>query len=192
MSASESSLFPAGLPGLETNRLLLRPFLEGDLEDVFAYASDPETTRFVRFETHLDRTDTARWLGRLQEPGADLPWALELKEEGRVIGSLGARDWESGHRCCEVGFVLNRAWWGLGLASEALRAAVDDLFAHRSVNRLQAHAMAENAASGLVLAKCGFAVEGLQRQRVFLKGAFHDIRLFGLVRSDWERQRGSR
>jgi RimJ/RimL family protein N-acetyltransferase len=43
-----------------------------------------------------------------------------------------------------------------------------------------------------VLVKCGFAVEGVQRERVFLKGAFHDIRLFGLVRSDWERQRASR
>jgi ribosomal-protein-alanine N-acetyltransferase len=183
-------LFPHGLPPLETQRLLLRPFRAGDLEDVFAYASDPETTRFVRFETHADRGATEAWLAGILA-GEDGPWALELKESGRVIGSLGARDWEAAHRCAEVGFVLNRDHWGRGLASEALRAAVDDLFAHRGVNRLQAHAMAENAASGLVLTKCGFTLEGVARQRLFLKGAFRDICWFALLREAWERQRGA-
>jgi ribosomal-protein-alanine N-acetyltransferase len=96
------------------------------------------------------------------------------------------------NRCAEIGFVLNRNHWGEGLVSEALRAAVDDLFAHHRANRLQAHAMVENAASGLVLTKCGFTLEGIARQRVFLKGAFRDISLFVLLRDDWERQRGAR
>jgi len=192
MTPSEPALFPAGLPTLETNRLVLRPFLPADLEDVFAYASDPETTRLVRFDTHRDRGVTARWLADVGAREAGAPWALELKEGGRVIGSLGARDWEPGNRCAEVGFVLNREFWGRGLVPEALRAAVDDLFAHRGVNRLQAHAMVENAASAAVLVKCGFAIEGVQRERVFLKGAFHDIRLFGLLRSDWEALRAAR
>jgi ribosomal-protein-alanine N-acetyltransferase len=187
-----TALFPHGLPSLETQRLFLRPFREADLEDVFAYASDPETTRFVRFETHPDRAATQAWLRGVLAKEAEAPWALELKEDGRVIGSLGARDWEPVNRCAEIGFVLNRNHWGEGLVSEALRAAVDDLFAHHRANRLQAHAMVENAASGLVLTKCGFTLEGIARQRVFLKGAFRDISLFALLRDDWERQRGAR
>jgi len=186
-----TALFPHGLPSLETQRLLLRPFREGDLEDVFAYASDVETTRFVRFETHADRAATGEWLQGVLAREDDAPWALELKEDGKVIGSLGARDWEVTNRCAEIGFVLNRSQWGRGLASEGLRAVVDDLFAHRGVNRLQAHAMVENAASGLVLTKCGFTLEGIARQRVFMKGAFRDICWFALLREAWERQRGA-
>jgi ribosomal-protein-alanine N-acetyltransferase len=187
---SDALLFPRGLPTLETQRLLLRPFRAGDREDVFAYASDAETTRFVRFETHRDRGESEAWLQDVLAREADAPWALELKEGGRVIGSLGARDWEPANRCAEIGFVLNRMHWGEGLASESLRAAVDDLFAHRSANRLQAHAMVENAASGLVLTKCGFALEGIARQRAFMKGAFRDICWFALTRDAWERQHG--
>ena len=81
-----------GTQRLETHRLVLRPFLIGDAEDMFAnWASDPEVTRFLTWPAHssveVTRTVLNSWIPRYED-GGFFNWAIELKETGRVIGNI--------------------------------------------------------------------------------------------------------
>lgn len=146
---------------IETQRLFLRRFREGDLDDLYQYLSDPEV---VRFEPYKPMS--------LEETRENLEWrvsteemiAVELKDTGRLIGNvyLGRREFQS----MELGFVFNPAYWGKGLASESCRAVVQWAFA-QGVHRVFAECDPENKNSWRLLEALGFSREGWLKQNVF-------------------------
>lgn len=101
---------------IETDRLILRPFEEKDLEDLYALLSDGEV---VKYEPYLPMNREAVRQELLQRMGSDEFLAMELKENGRVIGNvyLGKRPFDS----AELGYLLARAYWKQGYAREACR-----------------------------------------------------------------------
>ena len=113
--------------GIETPRLLLRAFRSSDVDDIFEYASDPEVTKHVRFVTHKSTDDTRAFLRLMEEnrrAGSSVVWAVTLRSNGKVIGSVGFVCWTPAHRRAELGYALNRHYWNQGYASEAVAAAV--------------------------------------------------------------------
>ena len=75
--------------------------------------------------------------------------------------------------------------WGQGYATEAARAVVAFGFEELGLNRIYAHHMVRNPASGRVLAKIGMEPEGLLRQRVKKWGLFEDVVPMALLREEW-------
>jgi ribosomal-protein-alanine N-acetyltransferase len=146
---------------LETARLILRRPVMSDAEGIFAsYASDPEVTHFLGWPRHQSVRDThafllfsaaewARW------PAG--PYLILHRGDQRVIGSAGlgfqSRD------AAVTGYVLARAAWGQGYATEALAAMVD-LARSLGVRRLIALCHADHRSSQRVLDKCGFHEAG--------------------------------
>ncbi len=176
---------PGGQPVLETARLRLRPLREDDAETVFAWASDPEVTRFVGWPRHRSLEDSRAFL-RDAVDGGPLAWAwgLELKEDGRLVGSTGLHDWNPDTRCAETGYVLARAHWGRGLASETLAAMAELGFRTLGAHRLEAFCYAANAPSRRVLEKGGFACEGIHRDRAFAHGRYWDLCTYARLAED--------
>lgn len=182
-------------PTLETERLVLRPVTADDAAAVFAYASNPNVTRFTLFETH--RTiDDSRWFVvdyvrsryASQEPD---PLAITLREEnGRMIGSIGAHWVSQPDGTMELGYTIGEPYWGRGLVVEACRAVVRHVFIDYAVERLQARVISGNAASERVLQKLGFTREGVLRSTVFRRRSWCDLVMFSLLRKEWEEQAG--
>jgi ribosomal-protein-alanine N-acetyltransferase len=175
------------LPQFETVRLLLRAFRPEDAEDVFAYAGDPDVTRFVRFETHISVAESRRYIEAALKTAAEHqlgPWAMQLKSSSRVIGACGFHHIALEDRRLEIGFVLARRAWHQGLAAEAVMPLLDYALRERQFNRVEAFCNVENSASEKVLLKCGFQFEGTVRQREFTKGVFCDLKQFGILRQD--------
>ncbi len=80
------------LPELETERLLLRRMRLDDAEAMFAYASDPEVTRYVLWETHRSIEDSEGFLRVATEGyarGDFGGWGIVLKEDGAFVGTCG-------------------------------------------------------------------------------------------------------
>lgn len=146
---------------IETDRLILRPFEEKDLEDLYALLSDGEV---VKYEPYLPMDREAVRQELLQRIGSDEFLAMELKENGRVIGNvyLGKRPFDS----AELGYLLARAYWKQGYAGEACRAAVAYLFG-QGVHRIYAECDPENTASWRLLERLGFEREARLKQNVF-------------------------
>jgi ribosomal-protein-alanine N-acetyltransferase len=146
---------------LETPRLTLREFAEGDAEAIQFYAGDPEVTRFTSWGPNTPDTTAAvlaSWLqDRKLSPRTEWTLAIVRKENGILIGStgFGMTDWNSG--TANFGYVLQRSAWGKGYATEASRTVVDLALNELGLRRLIAHCEPAHAASLSVLNKLGFS-----------------------------------
>jgi ribosomal-protein-alanine N-acetyltransferase len=143
---------------LETDRLLLREFVEGDAEAFFRLNTDPEVLRFVP-DKKLESVDQARQL-LLDHPIADYRkygfgrGACILKSTGEQIGFAGLKYLEELGEV-DVAFRLLPACWGRGFATETARASVRFGFTKLGLGRIIGLAMPENLASIRVLEKTG-------------------------------------
>lgn len=179
------------VPTLESERLILRPLTEADLPAVFAYASDPEVTRYMLFETHADLADTRFFLEELVFPGyaEGIPSALAICERGAPEWALGtiSLNWRSEeNREMELAYALARPRWGQGIVSEAAALMRDFAFAHFPVERLMARCAVENVGSAKIMARIGMRHEGTHRHVVFRRGSFVDHHVYAILREEWE------
>jgi RimJ/RimL family protein N-acetyltransferase len=112
------------IPTLTSERLVLRPFREQDLDAFAQYCADEEVMRYLGGT--LTREDAwrqiAMLLGHWQLRGYGM-WALEERATGAFVGRCGFHRPE-GWPGLEIGWMLGRASWGRGCAQEAARAAL--------------------------------------------------------------------
>jgi [ribosomal protein S5]-alanine N-acetyltransferase len=190
LSGSSDGVF-ADLPELETERLLLRKMRLDDAEAMFAYASDPEVTRYVLWDTHRSIEDSESFLRSATEGyerGDFGGWGIVLKDDGAFVGTCGVdAGYAPEHARAELGYVLSREHWGKGLMPEAVRAVIAFGFEKLSLNRVEARCIAENTASARVMEKAGMTYEGTLREREFIKGAYRDIKLYSILRREYRR-----
>lgn len=178
------------LPRIETDRLYLRPLKMSDARDMYAYAQDPEVSRHVLWDAHKSIWETRRFLlfarGQYRRgfPGS---FAVELKESGRMIGTIGFMWVNPDFQSAEVGYSLSRDYWNKGIMTEALEATLRFGFEELKLNRIEAQHDTENPASGKVMAHCGMQYEGIMRQRVRNKGCFRDVALYAILKNDWQK-----
>src|SRR5207249_2418258 len=143
---------------LETDRLLMRQYVEEDADAFFKLNSDPEVLRFVP-DKRLLNVEQARQI-LIDHPIADYRkygfgrGACILKSTGEQIGFAGLKYLEELGEV-DVAFRLMRTHWGLGLATEAALASVRFGFADLDLKRIIGLVMAENIASVRVLEKTG-------------------------------------
>lgn len=181
-----------GTQTIETERLTLRRFREDDAEAQFKnWASDPEVTRYLRWEPHRtveeSRESIARRIQRYEEPDTYM-WAITLRD-GALIGAISARVQSEEDSIADTGYCLGRAFWGKGYVPEALKAVIEYMFLRVGVNRMEAVHAVENPASGAVMRKAGMLREGRLRQAYRNHAGYHDGELYGLVREDWDIRR---
>ena len=148
---------------LETDRLLLREYVEEDADAFFKLNSDPEVLRFVP-DKRLLNVEQARQI-LIDHPIADYRkygfgrGACILKSTGEQIGFAGLKYLEELDEV-DVAFRLMRTHWGLGLATEAALAAVRFGFADLDLKRIIGLVIPENIASVRVLEKTGLRYIG--------------------------------
>jgi ribosomal-protein-alanine N-acetyltransferase len=176
-------------PVLETTRLRLRPFDAADAPTLFAIASNPNVTRFTLWEAHRTLDDTRIFLNEYARSryleGVPDPCAIELKPGSELIGSVGCFWASQPNRCMELGYWLGEPFWGRGLATEAARALIGHVFFAYEAERVQAHYIEGNIASGRVLEKAGLLFEGIRRRALFHRGRFWDLHCYAALRGEW-------
>jgi RimJ/RimL family protein N-acetyltransferase len=176
---------------LETERLLLREFVEADFATTHNYGSDPEVTRFLIWGPNSD-DQTRDYLQRIiaqqrEEPRQGYVLAIVLKNGGLHIGACGMRINSLSHREAEIGYVLGRDNWGRGYATEATKAIVKFGFEQLQLHRIMATAALGNTASQKVLLKTGMKREGTLREHLFVRGAWRDSAMFSVLEQEHRR-----
>jgi [ribosomal protein S5]-alanine N-acetyltransferase len=175
-------------PVLETERFLLRETTLMDARDLFEVFREVEVCRYYNLEP-FDSLDRARDIIASRkagfESGRSIRWAIAKKEDNRVIGSCGYRNWLREWRKAELGYELGSAWWNQGVMTECLWEIIRYGFQRMNLNRIEAMVMPGNDASVRVLLKLGFQEEGLLREFGIWKGAAQDLRLFSLLAREW-------
>ncbi|MEM9509430.1 MAG: GNAT family protein [Cyanobacteria bacterium P01_E01_bin.35] len=121
-----------------------------------------------------------------QKIGRSATFAIEPKTRSNLIGIIELYDLELEHGVAELSYWLALEAWGKGYMSEALPPVLDFGFKTLSLNRIQAYHMVRNLASGKVLLKNGFQLEGFLRQRVKKWNQYKDVKLYSLLRQKWQ------
>ena len=171
---------------LETPRLVLRRWREGDREDFLAFASDPEVMLSSGARTARTPEEQRTAFERaLRDSGC---YAIVPKETGHPAGQIKFQKdlCRRGVDSLSIGYELARAHWGRGYMTEALRAMVEHAFEHKGVEVLSISHFAGNDRSRRVIEKCGFRREGVLL-RAFRRGdgAVFDNVCYSLLREEY-------
>lgn len=147
---------------IETERLMLRPFRRSDLYDFNEYASVEGVGERAGWRHHGSLEETRSILDGFIDK--DKTFAIVLKENGKVIGSLGIEEYGMeealtefyNYKGREIGYVLSKDYWGNGIMPEAVSAVIDHLFNVLDFDFLTCGYYEFNAQSKRVQEKCGF------------------------------------
>ena len=147
---------------IETERLLLRPFKQADLNDFYEYASVEGVGEMAGWYHHQSIEKTQEILDRFIEE--DKTFAIVYKENNKVIGSLGVEKYGleekltefDGYVGREIGYVLSKEYWGKGIMPEAVMAVINYLFGNLNFDFLLCGYYDFNNQSKRVQEKCGF------------------------------------
>ncbi len=168
---------------LETERLLLREYVEEDAEAFLRLNSNPEVFRYTS-DGPIATVEEARAILRAF-PIADYRthgfgrWACVLRESGEAIGFAGLKFLpETGE--VDLGYRFIPEQWGRGLATEASRAVVRFGFETLRLREITALVQPENTASVRVIEKCGLGFTGM----VHYRG--RDVRHYALTAEEWQ------
>ena len=166
-------------PRLETPRLTLRGLRDDDIDAYAAMLADPEVTRF--FDGPVERSEAWRQMavhaGHWVLRGYG-QWALVEQASDKLVGRAGL--WQpEGWPGLEVGWVLARAHWGKGLATEAAWAGLHHAFEALGAEHVISLIRPDNHRSIRVAERLGEHYE----RKVELAGMAHHV--YGIDRADW-------
>lgn len=172
-------------PEMLSERLRLRAFTAADADAVTDLAGDRAVAATTLSIPHpYARSDAEQWIASHQEAFVDgrrVSLAITLLHDEALIGAISLM-LDGNNRRAELGYWVGRPFWSQGYATEAARTMLDFGFEGLGLNRIFAHHMADNPASGRVLSHIGMEREGLLRQHILKWDEFKDVVLFGLTR----------
>ncbi|HZP94412.1 MAG TPA: GNAT family protein [Burkholderiales bacterium] len=156
-----------------------------DLELLYEWINDRETVVFnspyspVHFRNHLD------WFEQVRRRDDLVLFAI--RADGRLVGTCQLHDIHVLHRSAElqirIGSRIDRGKrYGTAAVSQLVRFGFRD----RNLNRIGLHVLADNAAAIRLYVRAGFREEGRLREAAFIDGAFKDLILFSVLRSEFE------
>jgi RimJ/RimL family protein N-acetyltransferase len=171
-------------PERETARLRLRRWRDDDLDAYARICADPEVMRYLSAGTPFTREQSSEQMHGFVEHwrthGFGL-WAVDHLGDDRFIGFVGlsTHTWFPG---VEVGWRLDRDYWGRGLATEGAAASLRFGFEELGLDRIVSIHQPANVASRRVMEKNGlsFDVETVLPHNQLL------VWVFAITREEWE------
>ena len=177
---------------VRTSRLLLRPLLATDVDDLLRYRGRLDVSRYVPFDP-MTRDDIAAriagvWsLTELTDEGQALTLAVERADIARVIGDV-VLFWHSReHRAGEIGYVLDPEQGRQGYATEAVRAMLGLGFDELRLHRITARVDVRNQASAKLARRVGMRQEAHLVENEWFKGGWSDELDFAMLAREWRR-----
>ncbi|MCI5582132.1 MAG: GNAT family N-acetyltransferase [Anaeroplasma sp.] len=144
---------------LKTERLVLRPWKNEDLDDLYEYASVDGVGQMAGWTPHKNKEESLNILNMFITEKR----CFALEYNNKVIGSLGIEMYDENQFSefeskagCEIGYVLSKDYWGKGLMTEAVKRVIKYLFDDLSVDIIFCGHFVDNYRSKRVQEKNGF------------------------------------
>ncbi|OEH94172.1 GNAT family N-acetyltransferase [Bacillus solimangrovi] len=172
-------------PTLNTKRLLLREIVNDDVQDVYNVFANENVTRFYGQEplTSLDQAKQfIEFFAQSYNDKRGIRWGIELKEEEKLIGTIGFNALSLKHKRAEIGYELHPDYWRRGYATEAASEVMSYGFNKLYLNRIGAIVFLENTTSSNLLTKLGFEKEGVLRNYMCQNDRSYDVNMFSILK----------
>ena len=173
----------------ETERLILRPWTEGDAESLFTYAKDPAVGPIAGWPVHTS-VDNSREIIR-GVLSADETYAVCLKEDDRAIGSVGLIPPAQSHTKAaddeiEIGYWIGVPFWGKGLIPEAVRKLQEHVFLDLGCSAMWCGYYDGNEKSKKCQEKCGFTYHHTEENKpCILMGDVRTEHFTRITKDEW-------
>jgi [ribosomal protein S5]-alanine N-acetyltransferase len=179
----------AKYPALESDTLALRKIEPADVDDLFTIYANEMLFRYTPGSARKTRDAVQNMIGHFQRDfGKRKTLFLGIclrSDPEHIVGVMETFDYDPKVKCVTIGYRLNDAFWGRGIAAKAVGLMVEYLFTAVGINRIQAFVMPENEKSHAVLVRNGFTREGVIRQSHLWTGkGIVDLTLYSLLRTD--------
>jgi putative acetyltransferase len=171
---------------LITERLVLRPFRKEDLDDFYEYAKNPSVGPNAGWKPHESKEESREILERFI--AEEESWAIIHKDTDKLIGSIGLHNdaRRNNSRVKMLGYVLDEAYWGQGIMTEAAKRVLKYAFENLDLNLVSVYHYPSNIRSKRVIEKCGFHYEGtLRRANELYDGSIHDSMCYSLTKEEY-------
>jgi [ribosomal protein S5]-alanine N-acetyltransferase len=159
--------------------ITLRELIPSDLDRLVSLANNENVSRYLlyTFPCPYTKADGEWWINTGSTQHGATTRVIEYRGEfSGLVGITPQSGWRE--HLGEIGYWVGAAYWGKGIATSALQQMTDYGFAGLQLRKLYAPVLAPNVASMRVLAKCGYALEGVLKSEVKKNGRYFDIHRF--------------
>lgn len=172
----------------------LRLYREEDAEEFLSLidANREHLRTFMEWVDAVNRIEDelAFLSARVEEYDKGRGMSFAIVQEGRIVGAVGTAMMDRVNDVVELGYFVSEDHQGKGLMTRAVGVFVDHLFREEGVNRIFARIMTENVRSRALVERLGLTLEGVHRQEYKLRGVYHDLTVYSILRPEWEARRG--
>ena len=179
-------------PALTSERLILTKITSSDCASLCDLFSNPDVVKFYDLEPFTDTSQAEKLIALFESrynSTSGIRWAIRTKT-GELIGTCGFNSWSEKMRNATIGYDLKPDYWNKGISTEALFEILRVAFVGKlpcgPLHRIQADTIPGNVASEKVLKKLGFKEEGIRRESAYVKGQYHDMKCFGILRPEFK------
>ncbi len=162
--------------------LKLRVWQKDDAQQLAALANNKNIWNNVldSFPTPYTVMDALQWINRESTAQPVTKFAIEFN--GTLVGGIGMLLNEDVYRnTVELGYFIGEAFWGKGIAPQAIKTIVQHIQQHLQANRVVGRVYAHNKASMRALQKAGFHLEGIQRKAAIKNNVVTDVYVWVLL-----------
>lgn len=171
-------------PILITDRLVLRRKTQADAEAWYFFRTDPGMMKYLDKEPAKDLQEVKDLIKRVNEGedlGDSIAWAISLKDNPEMIGSISFWRTMKEHHRAEIGYVLHTNFQGKGIMMEAAKVVLDYGFGKMKLHSVEANINPANDASRKMLERLNFVKEAHFKENYYFNGVFLDSAIYSLI-----------
>lgn len=180
----DSKVFPV----IDLGDYILREKTYADVEDFFAYYSDPQVNQFILCDIPQNLEDARRELyywRNIFYQNDGIYFAIAKKDTNQLIGSIGLTSHNFYHKRIELSYDLAKEYWRQGIMTCAIKNVAKYAFEELRINRIEAFTALDNLPSKNLLLKCGFDYEGCLKEHRYYRGSYVDVNIFSLLEKNF-------
>ena len=179
------------LNSFATERIYVRPLQKSDAQSMLEYHSDPQVTRYIPWPTrNLEQVREAldKYITyiTLEKEGDYLMLGFFRKEDNQLLGQINAMYRSEEHQLAEFGYVINPRFAGQGLATEAVKEMISQIFKTGKFHRVIARMDARNNSSARLCERLGLRLEAHHLQDDWFKGEWTDTYIYAILKNEWK------
>ena len=172
-------------PNLLTKRLNLRQIKPTDENEIFFLRSNERVMRYIDRPRAKSVDDSRQFIKSINEAIAKsdtIVWAITLKNDPKLIGTIGFVQIFKEHFRAEIGFVLHPDFHGKGIMHKAISKVLEYGFDKMKLHSVEANVNPDNLASIKLLEKNSFVREAYFKENYFYNGKFLDSAIYSLIK----------
>lgn len=171
-------------PILSSTLLTLRQIKKSDADQVLYLRGNPEVMKYIDKPLQKKAEEALAHIELIEsgiQNNNSINWAICLSEDPTLLGIIGYHIIDKINHRAEIGYILHDAYWGKGIANEAIKMVLNFAFTEMNLHSIEARINPENLASKNILLKNNFKKEAYFKENFYANGKFLDTEVFSLL-----------